>query len=547
MKNYFYNYVFKGLALTLFLTISSSLFAIDFDEQRKVIIPKFANAVYRDLTVLNEMTLNAEDSRVFLLELGKRPTYFWDKDHMFYTYLKSTLELENIEYSSSSDYKNIFTVKDMYINGPNGGAFYSEGMFLVPGANVKIANEDSNLFVKYNDDLNVNLHFENSVNYNVFSLLFGHKHIAGVERTTINEMYIRDLKLTSSDGNVVVNFPSTRAIVYQDNIQYKIKGSATAFELVSVNTAPKHYFGPWEIINGGKLSSGDPCGELPDNACKYTNSQGGGIKDSIFSIFGCDKVSGSLSGNNDPNTYFNPTDLCYDYQEVTLPNDEKFNNNKASYEFKVEEIYKINADSTAELISQTPKTRKLSNNDDPMAFMKRSGGQWALFTDHLQYQKIIINGKELPLGDNSNKNPQMIPAANTSSGENPCFYLCEGKLCDRNILYIRSDYVERTLKGGLNSNDLDNNWPLDDLKQDLHILTYTVGFCPQRIVNNNYAAFENNFDTVGDASKVIDGLLIKNGSNWVDSPKFCVSRRVKCDSLQGPSYGRHYKLLSTDY
>lgn len=568
MKSYIYKCSFKYLALTLFLAMSSSLFAISFNEPRKVIIPRYSNAVYRNLTVLDEMELEGRAGRTFLLELGKRPTYFWDTDHMFYTYLKSTLNLNTIGYTGGSVEDNDFTIENMRINGPDGGSFYSEKMLIVPGGQVVLSNFLSNLFVNYNDWLKVNLAFvAPSSEYNIYSVTYGHIQGSGLFNNAqkVTDMYVRDIYFNyanntdlSSGYRNSFKFPSPRAIIYTpDNANYYTKGLATDFEVVSVNSKAKHYFGPWEILNSGKLSSGDPCASVvnQEKKCHYITVSGCASGtchnhitdyDDTSSLFLCSKEEykeqdGGPYNPSPEAPYFEPSDICYDYQVVTLQNSMDFNNNGAAYEFKVEEIHRINADNTSKLISQTPKTRTVPNangNDDGL--MKYNGSNWVI-ANYTGPQNATVNGETLPLGGN----PKLIVPTSDAS-YNPCFYLCNGKLCPDNLLYIR-DFTVRTLKGGVDSGSLPNDWPLDDLKQDLRIVNYTIGFCPKRIGNNNYAAFENNFAAVGNDSNVVEGLLIKSGSNWVQSPKVCVRRAVKCDSLSNTNYDRSYQLISTNY
>ena len=101
MKKYLFKCVFKCLAIAFLLAIALQSFAINFNESRRVIIPQHANAVYRGLTVLDTayiydktLAYNQWDGRYFLIEIGKRPTFFWDRDSMFYLYQQQELTLK---------------------------------------------------------------------------------------------------------------------------------------------------------------------------------------------------------------------------------------------------------------------------------------------------------------------------------------------------------------------------------------------------------------------------------------------------------------------
>ena len=554
MKNYSYKYTFKYLALTLLLAISMPLFAADFAEQRKVIIPQFANAVYKDLTVLDKMILELEENsnRTFLLELGKRPTYFWDSDKMFYLYQNSTLNLRDVVYVPQNTNENVFLIDNMNINGTKGGSFYSEKMVINNGSNIVIRHESSSLLINFTDDFNAKLEvLSPAADIFVYALKYGMiSGEAGLNNNLIiTSLWARDIQFSNIDDNnnsYTVKFPSPRMIVYENNGNYYAKGTATKFELASGSRtiAPKHYFGPWEVYNSGKLttSSGNPCGSsLPhsgdDAACAYSVMRGSQNfrYDNINDKFTCD------AGDDEAN----PNNACYDYQEINL-NDisQPFNNNIAYYEFKVEEIYQV-SNGTARLISQTPNAMLIASSTSgwqPAPLLKFNTNNWSP-NEGLTIPYAVIDGTMKPLISG----PKLLTSVQET---NPCFYICNGKPCDNNKLYIREinqtedGKTHRILKGGANSPS--NNWPdFEGEKQELHIFTLTVGFCPK--VTAIDSEYEINFTSPVTVSNEIDALLIKSGSNWVQ-PKVCVRRLVKCDSIQNESgHVRKYTLLSTNY
>lgn len=569
MKNCLIRSVFKGLVVVLFLSVSSSLFAISFNEPRKVIIPQYANAVYRDLTVLDKMwfEIQADSNRIFLLELGKRPSYFWDTSKSFYLYQTLFLKFDPgiIAYNGYTENANVLTISDMNIGS---GAFASEHTFLNEGSIISINNSSSTLLVNYKGNFPAHLYFGNeSHTYKIFassSTVYskGGSDVLDVMHK-VDNLYLRDAIFNGA------KFPSNRVMIHYNGGKYKAQGTATEFQLstpkpLNSQTKAQSYYAPWQLHNSGILTtaSGSPCGEtLPDDRCSYRSctvvqpgqddeeeggTRGGCIpvnadtKDSIFYCLN-KPYDSSQSGTYDPDGE------CYDYQEKYVGSSSDatllYNNNKVYYDFKVEEVYSINENGSAILLSQTPKTK--SDGISALSSYNSATDSWSFETSK---RNFFINGGTL-----SNVKPVVLT---DSTNDNPCFTVCGGKLCTQNYVYLR-DMSRRDLKGGENS--ADNFWPASDgHKQNLAILTYTLGFCKKNsgTSDNSYANYENN---LGTRSELIDALLIKTldgtttvapdeTGTWTYS-KVCVKRKVHCNLAESDpdlKYNRSYKLLSTD-
>ncbi|MBQ3933639.1 MAG: hypothetical protein II726_00430, partial [Elusimicrobiaceae bacterium] len=250
MKNYFYKYIIKGLALTMLLAISSSLFAISFNETRTVVIPIYSNAVYRSLNVLNRMFLETDNlsSRVFLLELGKRPTYFWDQNKMFYLYQSPTVTLSAVNYNHSDVNLDVLTVNNINLGT---GSFIAKGMFLdlADKPILSINTPDAYLFMGYNGAIDAEIYFgSTTTQYNIYSNLVGFVNGTGFIDSTkmLNAIYARDLEFVV--GGNTVRFPSPRMMVYQESSYKKGVGTAADFTLVNmdIGRTPKHFYKYWE-------------------------------------------------------------------------------------------------------------------------------------------------------------------------------------------------------------------------------------------------------------------------------------------------------------
>lgn len=550
MRNY--KYFVRILTLTLFFVAGIPLYAIDFDEPRRVIIPQYTNAVYRDLTVLHRMYLDVEkeSDRSFLLELGKRPSYFWDQSHMYYLYQEQELDLHNIIYGDSSTNLNVFTVGNISLKN---GSFASEGLFL-GGDSILQVNKNSNLLVNYKGDLPVNLTLsEHVIYYNIFARTFAYSPTGLLEDMSpdVSHMYLRDVKFSS------VVFPTPRMMIYKTGSTYNAKGTAINFEAISAASikGPKSYYGPWEVwgpSNSQKgllkpaSSSTSPCGDNTYSRC-YKIVNGKGYPDTDSEIFQCVGTTDTSASSYDPPEYEGCSVSCYDYQVVNIEygsgvdSIQNYNGNKSFFEFKVEEVFQVD-NHVAHLVSQRPRTRIKSNTSGgdlgilPISTITAAGtpDTWGI-APYSNKQAVYVDGAIYAIPES----PKFIDSMN----DNPCFSTCEGILCSSNHMYVR-DVVEREIKGG--SADLESMWPAQEgPKQDLIIRTYTVGFCPTK--RSNYGTYEDNFVTDTSTTKLVEAMLIKDGENWV-YPKVCLRREVKCSRLsETQHYSRHYKPLSTDY
>lgn len=585
MKNYFYRYFLKGLFLALFCVIAAECYAITFDEPRRVIIPKYANAVYRDLTVLDKMYWDtATADKQFLLELGKRPTYFWNKNQMYYLYQAQKLNLDKINYGDSSVNKNVFTIANVTLKN---GSFISEKLFFAKGSLMQV-NRNSNLLINYKGDLLSDLILtENVVNYNVYARIFGYTigRLTDTKNPRVHDMFLRDVQFNG------VKFPSPRLMVYYNTSGsfYQAQGTALNYSLPSISAAkaPHSYYGPWELwgttnkkgILYPSSSGSDPCGgNRPDRCYTQTIDCGRGtdpgpgclaqqpVYDTDDLIFTCvgKKYDGTTTGN-----YDHPTgstnfckDYCYDYQVVNIaPNKDNFdapenyNGNKAYYEFRVEETFQYEntpSGKVVHFISQRPKTRvstnNLGENEKLLAISTMTAaGEWTIVQRDAPLQRFYIDGTQKTVASD----PKFIG----STDDNPCFDLCNGGLCADNVVYIRN-VDSRELKGGTDSGD--SLWPEQEgHKQHLIIRTYTLGFCPkagERTTASNsnyYGKYEDNYGSYG---KLIEAMLIKQGDNWTNA-KVCMRRKVKCNAfvdeggnnVDPKHFNRKYKPLSTDY
>ena len=551
MKNY--KYLLKVLILALLFAATIPSYAINFDEPRKVIIPRYTNAVYRDLTVLDRMYLDVEkgSNRYFLLELGKRPSYFWIPSHRYYLYQEQELNLNNIIYGDSTSNLNVFTIRNVSLKN---GSFASEGLFL-GGDSILQINKNSNLLVNYKGDLPVNLTLsEHVVYYNIFARTFAYATSGVVEdtRPDVNHMYLRDVKFSS------VVFPTPRMMVYKTGSSYFAKGTAMNFEPISAtaNKNPKSYYGPWEVWGPSSsqkgllkpaTSSEHPCGDNMYNRCYKIRSDGRWVPDTDSEVFQCAGTTSTTASIYDPTEYESCAVHCYDFQVVDMGYGssanaiQNYNGNKSFFEFKVEEVFQV-TDHVAHLISQRPRTRVKRNNSGgdagllPISTITAAGtpDTWSV-APYTGNQSVYVDGSMYSIP----ASPKVI----NSTDDNPCFTTCAGNLCSYNFMYIR-DVVEREIKGGAEAGD--SLWPAQEgPKQDLIIRTYTVGFCP--VKRSNYGTYEDNFVADTDTTKLVEAILMKNGEDWV-YPKVCLRREVKCNRVSETGhYNRHYKPLSTDY
>ncbi len=539
MKSYFYKNIYKGLISVLCFVMATPLFSANFGEHRRVIIPQNVNAVYKDLLVLDTMALGTARGRTFLMELGKRPSYFWYTDYMYHLFQNQTLNINNIKTLTTDANSQTFQIGSINLDR---GSFLSERLSLpytgdsenaatiVGNPNVILQNA-SNLLLVFPGTLNAYINSYPTVNtYNMYSksVSFMNASGTGIE----GARYLRDVQVQHTSGNntYTVQFVSPRMVIYNSGSNYYAQGTALEFTTPSLERsyAPEGYYGPWEVW--GPVSQHG----LLINSNSSSN-------DTI-----CGTRTSQCSGDTDTEEYHcvsNSTGTCYDYQVKVISytyggNDVKYNSNGASYKFKVEEVYQLDSSGHVELVSQTPRTRVTATENgeeiQPISYM--NNGVWELYpvngepTD----QYFYVDGGRV----------QMSNISYGSADNDPvCFTICDGKLCDEDRVHIAL-LSDRGLEGGTSSPA--SNWPEQEgAKQNLRILTYTVTFCPNRS-SNTYSQYEKNYINTDD-QKFIDGLLIKSGNNWV-TPKVCMRRQVKChpSGIENKFFKRQYKPLSTD-
>ena len=571
MNNHLCKYVLKCLAIVFLLTMALQSFAISFNESRKVVIPRYTNAVYRDLTVLDTMSLrkiiptgynpnlDPDITNGFLIEIGKRPGLFWNPDGKFYLYHQQQLTIDKTNYSSNDDGSRPFHEGNARIARMilENGTFLSQNMDF----NNASLYKDSNLFMQYADNYSGRFEFgAYTSTWDIFTKKFGYRKNRLTNNDTQVTYHIDNLYLRDANFNGV-KFPSPRLIIIAQDSSYKAKGTSTDFDLYEmITTSPKNYYGPWDL-------SGENISLSPNNACKSTNGtrcskvvNGVAIDDDNDTNFKC---AGHTQDSNS-NTYDNYNE-CYDFNVIKISESSfnsplNYNNNQSSFEFKVEEIFQMYGSSVT-LISQTPKTRVSVNTANSntretiipiMTYSSNTTGDWSWGVYSVPQEEqanvyVYIDGEKKPVAN--------IETANNTIKTNPCFYLCDGKLCTENKVYI-SGWKERELKGG-DSAPATSSWPQGEgFKQHLVIRTYTIGFCPKRLntgeeSNNNYKEYEVNFPQQSSGEQnLIEGRLIKNSSGYWQDGYICIRREVRCNSFEAVNSshpGYNYKPLTTDY
>lgn len=565
MKSYFYKHISKGLISAVLFSFAVPLFAANFAEQRRVVLPQTVNAVYRDLRILDELKLNTTADKIFLLELGKRPTYFWSPEHMFNLYQKQEFNVEELKQISngSPTSESTFVIGNVNLGS---GSFLANHLKIKDsgvsqndesvGTSTVSLSSNSNLLLSSNGTIVVN--FQTSPNqYNFYTREF----VVPVETTLgkiMDNLYLRDVevKLDQSSSSPIVKFMSPRMMIYEyvysNETRYRAIGKALKFELKNVGrtSSPKHYYGPWENWGPSQGSLGRvgrirTNGTSNSDVCPRTNYC---VGDSYTTEFTCTDTSSS--------------DLCYDYKVVNIKNalgvtDENdprlYNNNRASYEFKVEEVYQYDPSiedtrtGNVELVSQIPVTRVriINGETTTLPFSKHDGdlpGSWDLYNipdAQLAQQHFYIDGQQVFI-------PNVRIHFVGNDDVNPCFTVCNGKLCQQEHVYIRTP-EQRELIGGPNAPD--STWPEHEgAKQNLIIRTYTVGFCPEKRTDADYLQYEKNYVS-NNNTKLIEALKIKSGTQWTANAKFCVRRKVRCNAFSGNTqyFKRDYTPLSTDH
>ncbi|MBO4707345.1 MAG: hypothetical protein J5594_02145 [Elusimicrobiaceae bacterium] len=550
MKNCFYKHIYKILVLLLFSAMAMPLFAANFGEHRRVILPQDINAVYKDLLV-GEMNLNTQNNRVFLLELGKRPSYFWNTAYMFHLLQNQTLNINNITTLNATPNSQIFEIDNINVNR---GSFLSSGLsishdwgttdadYIVVNPNVSVQNT-STLLLDYADPLNAYINSNISVlNYDIYarSIELAYGTGEGIE----GSKYFRDAQLITSGGNEIVKFVSPRMMIYQHGggSDFRAEGTALRFETPSISrtTNPKHYYGPWELANEGRVYADT---ETTNICLNDTNIGNQCIGDAYDHVFECSNGSSSNS--------------CYDFQIEYIRShfqNDMINNNSGSYAFKVQEVYQVTKRDSSnkileiEMISQNPKVRfkHVSGETTNIPIATVEDGNFILENvnddDVTISQSFYVDGTQLMV-----KTGNISFKPESSSEIFDCFVKCQGKLCSKAQLSIR--YSVRELANGANS--VASTWPDGEgHKQDLIIMTHTIDHCPSKY-NNNYGDYEQNFKPDTPYVQLIDGLkILPSGSDWSNAkdPKVCMKRKVRCNvsGLEQHHFKRTYKPVTTN-
>lgn len=564
MKRLFYKYIMGSAFFALFLMSVLPSYAITFNEPRKVVLPKYTNAVYGSLSVYDKMYLDLDLSdtsskRLFLMEIGKRPTFFWNNDYSHYLQQTQNLNLGSVLYvdptGSSFGNQDIFTIREMDVKN---GSFISEGMFLKSAGDTSITMQgnDTNLIMNYTGNFYFNFDIGSNVNKvyvyaSTITFTAGNNSVNTVP--VMDNVYFRDLGFYV--GGAVIPFPSPRMMIYNPNIGYNYaQGTATVYDLAEVGGIDeiKNYYGPWSLYNTRVVSSGsNPCPSgTSENRCykKKVSCSGTSSKsctsdnqyDKDNEIFEC--AGEQYNGQTQSGTY-DPvweSGSCYDYQIVNLPNN-VYDDNGATYEFKVQEVLKVSPTGNATLVSQSPRFRtaasvNLSQTPAAISLSTTTADGWTIHSLGNTDQRIVVDGKSYVANDNT------FVIQSSFSHSDICLELCNGKLCGSNKIYIRGRDVQ-VLKKEFPENYMAPEQ--SDSEQNMLIVTYTVGFCPKQDNDSNYTskAYENNF--LSDYQNVLMNGLMTSG---YASSRVCMKRVVKCNSISGgSSKARSYRLLSTDY
>ncbi|MCR5504818.1 MAG: hypothetical protein K6E94_04565, partial [Elusimicrobiaceae bacterium] len=254
MKIKLHKHYYKGFVYALLLVVSAtSLFAAKYNEPRKVLYSIQKNALYRNLTVSGDMSLNTKDgdNRTFLMEIGKRPTYFWDSNSAMHLLQTQTFNINNISHNGNED--NILNIQSILV--PQ-GVFLSEGgllfkkMYLYSGATgsiIGLPNSISNNLL-FTLDKNAKTH----IKYHTNDLQLIAETSGTYDTNTPIIDYLRTRDLTYNG----VNFVSPRMVITKNtnNNTYSANGTARAYlELVNLTRSGdmKSYYGDWEVYSVG--------------------------------------------------------------------------------------------------------------------------------------------------------------------------------------------------------------------------------------------------------------------------------------------------------
>lgn len=550
----------KGLFLALMLTVAvTSLFAAKYNEPRKVLTAKYNNALYKNLSVTGEMSLNVDgNSRKFLMEIGKRPTYFWDANNAFHVLQTQTLTLNNIQYGTTAG--NTFNVGT--VNVPKGVFLSQEGFTY---GELQLSNNNAGIIVTHPNLINMNLNIMSGINdgirfyTNNLILTMPASFVPTVANTLpIGNFTLRDLYVNRID------FVSPRMTITRTNGVYAAHGTARLFDLPLLNESGTlvNYYEDWSVHTGTGVVVGvsGSCGNIANDTkrCrkKYVCKNGvvppAGIdcsnpsktyiwedENEIFTCAGKRYEAPGTPGE----TYDIILDggYCNDYYKA--PPVVAYNYDVDPYEFKVQEVFRAPANETPVLIEQTPKFRTRNNNIEPIS--KDTANVWTVFDNaNIGNYQIWANSGTVTGVDS-------LPVI-ASNNARPCLTLCNGISCETNKVYIRDNRQIRFVKDDNNPNSNNNHWPISSESKlsRLAVVEYTVGVCPAigGDVESIYIPHEENYQTAVGNRRMMNGLIVQSGNNFV-APEVCLVRRIYCSHGKNDGYGvsRKYKPLSTDY
>ncbi len=565
-------YIIKNVMFLLLVGIILPAYAIDFDEPRKVLLPQNSNAVYRDLTVLDTMYLDVANAatRNFFLEIGKRPSYFWHNNYRHHLQQVQHLTFDNIQFNNVA---SSLTIQNMEVSD---GAFIGQNFTLDINntPNLTIYGNDTSFLmdnISYELPISFGLPLIRAIDLSLSSRILEYSYAEedGVDEGdyTINSLYLRDLDLLNAMGGWV-EFPSPRMMVQCNNCNtdypnYNVIGTSREFlwKQMSTQTNLKNYYGPWENYNG--TVSVSPCPDIPqdnipnpdgkrcykvsvtsDRYTEYTYDD----NNSEFTCAGQTAPDGNLYYQNITYDPYYENGYCYDYQEI-YPNIDKspvYNDNGGVYEFVVQEVYAYKNDTSIlenkrlTFLDQSPEVRFLDGKNIPLS-TDTAESNWQIFKSNVN-TIMKINGQNVSVSANNIRtNRQWNPESNDGS-KSPCYVICEGTTCTLDYFYIR----DRKVRHIKESDDIENHWPRE-VKQDMILMSYVVGYCPNRSTDANNKQYRNHEINWKQPSvwKNLESLI-----PYTENNKVCIRREVKCNSLngsEGETSSKTRQYFTTDY
>lgn len=583
MKKYIKCTIWSILS-ALFLTQAS--FAAIFNEPRRILLPKYSNAVYGNLSVRDTMFLNMrlpegmsdDGNAYFLMEIGQRPRYFWDPDRRYSVFMNQTLSLNSSRYVDNEgkdlDANNLFSIFRARVLE---GVFIGTGLIFNYDSTVQMQGNDTKLFMNLRNSFKASLVLAGDVNhFTVYSYNLNFFYgMTPINDVLIENMLLRDYAYKISD-NKVIPFPSPRLMIYQENNKYRAAGFSTKFNLKELpETTIKSYYGPWTIVSANNVSTVATC-PTTDRCEKvmYTTTQQAvnpksGPRwehsyDDENTEFEC--VGKVLPETPQLEKWYDPdVPQCFDYQLIQMPQIKQggntkpavYDSNGAVYEFKVQEILQMDPNNTLINIlkSQKPEFRLFidkGGNIKTVAISKSRTGtnNWNINPEYSTvYNGVYVGGDDVAVDSLPVKVPDDIPYNDV------CYMLCGGKVCTSNKVFVRE-----TRDGGeeLTRTESPQSVPLTPQSPysppvinnsgSTYIFTYTVGIC---LSNSKTLYTSTDYEINYEPShmeELMTGLAVETGTDEYQAPKACVKRVVKCNKISGESSlsKRSYKLLTAE-